>query len=488
MSVPKLQNYIDGEWVDSSTSNVVDLINPARGEVIGQVPMSTKDEVNAAIDAAAKAYPDWRTTPPVSRSRYLHRMIELMEENFDDLAKIQTIEHGKSIDESRGETRRGIEMLEVASGMPSLMMGYNLEDIASGIDEYAINQPMGVFSCIAPFNFPFMVPLWFMPFAIACGNTFVVKSSPRTPMSQWKLFELFDDVGLPPGVVNLVNGHTDAAEAVMDHPEMQGVTFVGSTPVAKAVYARCGQNGKRCIAQGGAKNFVVIMPDAPLEQSMVSLVASFFGNAGQRCLAASNLLIVGDDNAYTNFAEKFKAQAKAITVGDGMDPNIQMGPLQNKASKDRVVEYIEKGLAEGAKLTLDGRELNNFDQSLPKDCFLSPSVFEDVTPDMTIGKEEIFGPVASMLRCKDLDEAIDIIHGNPYGNAASIFTRDGKAARRFQYEVVAGNVGVNIGIVAPMSFFPFGGRKDSFFGVVHGQGKDVIRFFTEPKIVINRWF
>lgn len=488
MSVPKLQNYIDGEWVNSSSSNVVDLINPAKGEVVGQVPMSTKDEVNGAIEAAANAYPDWRTTPPVARSRYLHRMIELMEENFDDLAKIQTIEHGKTIDESRGETRRGIEMLEVAAGMPSLMMGYNLEDIASGIDEYAINQPMGVFSCIAPFNFPFMVPLWFLPFAIACGNTFVVKSSPRTPMSQWKLFEIFDDVGLPPGVVNLVNGHTDAAEAVMDHPKMQGVTFVGSTPVAKAVYARCGQNGKRCIAQGGAKNFVVIMPDAPLEQSMVSLVASFYGNAGQRCLAASNLLIVGDDNAYKNFADQFKTQAQAITVGDGMNPNTQMGPLQNKASRDRVVEYIEKGLAEGAKLTLDGRELHNFDQSLPKDCFLSPSVFEDVTPDMTIGKEEIFGPVASMMRCKDLNEAIDIIHANPYGNAASIFTRDGKAARQFQYEVVAGNVGVNIGIVAPMSFFPFGGRKDSFFGVVHGQGRDVIRFFTEPKIVINRWF
>ena len=488
MSVTKLQNYIGGEWVDSTASEVHDLINPAKGEVIGQVPMSTKAETDAAIEAAAAAYPDWRSTPPVSRCRYLHRLIELMEENFDELARVQTVEHGKTIDESRGETRRGIEMIEVASGMPSLMMGYNLEDIASGIDEYAINQPMGVFSCIAPFNFPFMVPLWFLPFAIACGNTFVVKSSPRTPMSQAELFKLYDDVGFPDGVVNLVNGGVEAANAVMDHPAIQGVTFVGSTPVARAVYERCGKNGKRVIAQGGAKNFVVIMPDAPLDQSMVSLVASFFGNAGQRCLAAANILVVGDDAYYKKFVDMFVGAAKNITVGDGMNESVQMGPLQNKESKDRVVGYIEKGLAEGAKLALDGRELLNFDTSLPKDCFLSPSVFENVTPDMSIGKEEIFGPVASIMRTGSLDEAIDIIHGNPYGNAASIFTSSGKAARQFQYDVVAGNIGVNVGIVAPMSFFPFGGRKDSFFGVTHGQGRDVIRFFTEPKILITRWF
>lgn len=488
MSVPKLQNYIDGEWVDSNSSEVHDLINPSRGEVIGQVPMSTTDETNAAIEAAAAAFPDWRNTPPVSRSRYLYRMIELMEENFDELARVQTVEHGKTIDESRGETRRGIEMLEVASGIPSLMMGYNLEDIAMGIDEYAINQPMGVFSCIAPFNFPFMVPLWFLPFAIATGNTFVVKSSPRTPMSQAELFKIFDDAGLPPGVVNLVNGGTDAANAVMDHPAMQGVTFVGSTPVAKTVYERCGKNGKRCIAQGGAKNFVVIMPDAPLDQSMVSLVASFFGNAGQRCLAAANIIVVGDDAFHNKFVEQFVAAARNITVGDGLDETVQMGPLQNAASKDRVVGYIEKGLAEGAKLTLDGRELLNFNRELPEDCFLSPSVFENVDPDMTIAQEEIFGPVASIMRAGSLDDAIDIIHSNPFGNAASIFTSSGKSARQFQHQVVAGNVGVNIGIVAPMSFFPFGGRKDSFFGVVHGQGRDVIRFFVEPKILITRWF
>ncbi len=482
-----LKNYIDGEWVKSQSSEVHDLMNPATGELIGHVPMSTAAETQAAIDAAAAAYPEWRNTPPVARSRYLHRMIPIMEDMFNELSIVQTTEHGKTIDESRGETRRAIEMMETASGIPSLMQGTLLEDIASGIDEYGVNQPMGVFTHIAPFNFPLMVPLWFLPFAIACGNTFVVKSSPRTPMSQAELFKLLDDSGLPPGVVNLVNGGVEAATACMEHPEVQGVTFVGSTPVAKKVYATSAQNGKRCIAQGGAKNYVVIMPDAPIDQAMASLAASFFGNSGQRCLAAANLIVLGDDSVYNNFVQKFVSTAKNIRVGNGLDESVQMGPLQNKESKERVVGYIEKGLAEGAKLALDGRKLD-LAEDLPEDCFLMPSVFENVEPDMTIAKDEIFGPVASILRAKDLDEAIDIIHGNPFGNSAAIFTRDGKSARRFQHDVVAGNVGVNIGIVAPMSFFPFGGRKNSFFGVVHGQGRDAVRFFTEPKVVITRWF
>jgi malonate-semialdehyde dehydrogenase (acetylating)/methylmalonate-semialdehyde dehydrogenase len=482
-----LKNYIDGEWVASSSNEVHDLINPATGELLGHVPMSTTDETNAAIEAAAAAYPEWRNTPPVARSRYMHRMIPIMEDLFNELSIVQTKEHGKTIDESRGETRRAIEMMETASGIPSLMQGSLLEDIASGIDEFGINQPMGVFTHIAPYNFPLMVPLWFLPFAVACGNTFVVKSSPRTPMSQVELFKLLDESGLPPGVVNLVNGGVDAATACMDHKEVQGVTFVGSTPIAKHVYATSAAAGKRCIAQGGAKNHVVIMPDAPLDQAMVSLAASFFGNAGQRCLAAANLIVLGDNSFHREFVEKFTATAKNIKVGNGLDESVQMGPLQNKESKERVVGYIESGLSQGAKLALDGRKLDLVGD-LPEDCFLMPSVFEDVTPEMTIAQEEIFGPVASIMRAGDLDEAIDIIHNNPFGNAASIFTGSGNAARQFQHEVVAGNVGVNIGIVAPMSFFPFGGRKDSFFGVVHGQGRDVIRFFTEPKVLITRWF
>ena len=485
--VMRLQNFIDGDWVDATSDENVEIRNPARGTLLCEAPISNRADVDAAVKAAQEAYHDWRNTPAVARARYLHRLIALMEENFDELSKVQTAEHGKTIDESRGETRRGIEMVEVATGIPSLMQGFNLEDVAHGIDEYAIYQPMGVFSTLAPFNFPFMVPLWFLPFAIACGNTFVVKPSPRAPMSQVDLFKLLDETGLPPGVVNLVHGDVEAATALMEHPDVQGVTFVGSTPVGRIVYDTCGKSGKRVIAQGGAKNYIVVMPDAEIDAAMVSLVASFYGNAGQRCLAGANLIVVGDDAFYRRFVDGFTKAAASIRVGDGMDESVQMGPLQNAKAKQHVVEAIEKGVAEGAKLTLDGRKLDLVGD-LPEDCFLNPSVFEDVAPDMSLAKEEIFGPVASVLRAKDLDESIEIIHGNPYGNAASIFTNNGRWARQFQHDVVAGNIGINIGIVAPMGFFPFGGRKDSFFGVVHGQGKDVIRFFTEPKVVIERWF
>jgi len=487
MAVKRLQNFINGEWIDAKTDKYVEIINPARDTLLCEAPMSTKADVDAAVKAAQDAYYDWWNTPPVARSRYLHRLIELMEENFNDLSIVQTAEHGKTIDESRGETRRGIEMVEVASGIPSLMQGFNLEDVAHGIDEYAINQPMGVFCCIAPFNFPFMVPLWFLPFAIACGNTFVVKSSPRTPMSQVELFKLLDDAGIPPGVVNLVNGDAKVADALMEHPQIQGVTFVGSTPVGRHIYKKCGDNGKRVIAQAGAKNFIVIMPDMEIEKSIVSLIASFFGNSGQRCLSGANLLVVGDEEFYKRFVDRFVEKAASIRVGDGLDESVQMGPLQNEASKKWVMGAIEKGVSEGAKLTLDGRDLNLVGD-VAETCFLNPSVFENVTPDMSLAREEIFGPVASVLRAKDLDEAIEIIHANPYGNASSIFTTSGKWARQFRHDVVVGNVGINVGVVAPMSFFPFGGRKDSFFGIVHGQGRDVIRFFTEPKIVIERWF
>ncbi len=487
MAVKRLQNYINGEWVDSAADEVVEIINPARGELLSECPMSTKAELDAAMQAAKEAYPDWRNTPPVARARYLHRLIELMEDNFNELSVVQTTEHGKTIDESRGETRRGIEMVEVASGIPTTMQGFNLEDIAHGIDEYAIYQPLGVFSCIAPFNFPFMVPLWFLPFAIATGNTFVVKPSPRTPMSQSKLFEMLDEAGLPPGVVNMVNGGAEVADGCMEHPDMQGVTFVGSTPVARHIYKKCGENGKRVIAQAGAKNFIVIMPDAEIDKAMVSLVSSFFGNAGQRCLAGANLLVVGDDKTYKNVVDKFVEAAAAIRVGDGLDESVQMGPVQNAASKQRILKMMEKGLAEGATLTLDGRK-PNIVGDLPEDCFLSPSVFENVTREMSLAGEEIFGPVASILRAGDLDEAIDIIHSVPFGNAASIFTNNGKWSRQFQHDVAAGNVGINVGIVAPMAFFPFGGMRDSFFGILHGQGQDVVRFFTECKVVITRWF
>jgi len=485
--VAKLTNYINGEWVESKSDEILDIVNPATQEVISKVPMSTPDEVNAAIEAAKEAFPEWRETTPLARVRCLFRLKELLEENFEQLSRIQTQEHGKTIDESRGETRRGIEMVEVATGIPSLMMGYNLEDIATGIDESVIYQPLGAFGHIAPFNFPFMVPLWFSPFALATGNTFVIKPSPRDPISQAKLAELVDEAGIPPGVYNVVHGGAEAASMLMEHKDIKGITFVGSTKVGKDIYKKCGEVGKRVIAQTSAKNFMVVMPDADIEATIPALMTSFFGNAGQRCLSGANLVIVGKDNAFYNkVLDAFVDTASKIRVGYGLDESIQMGPMQSIDGKERVLGYIEKGIAEGAKLLLDGRKLNIIGD-YPETCFVNPTVFADVTPEMTIAKEEIFGPVASVLRAEDLDEAIEIANRSNFGNANAIFTSSGKAARKFQYQIETGNVGVNIGIVAPMAFFPFSGMKDSFFGVLHGQGKDVIRFFTESKVVIQRW-
>ena len=488
MGVERLKNFINGEWVDSESTEYGEVRNPAWDKLLCHVPMSTKAEVDRAVQAAKNAFPEWRNTPPVARARCLHRLRELLEENFDELSRVQTTEHGKTIDESRGETRRGIEMVEVAAGIPSLMQGYNLEDIATGIDEYCIYQPLGVFGHIAPFNFPFMVPLWYLPFAIATGNTFIVKPSPRDPMSQVDLFRLLDDAGIPPGVVNLVHGAADVANYLLDHPDIKGMTFVGSTPVGKLIYKKCGETGKRVIAQCGAKNYLVILPDVDLDSSMPSLMTSFFGNTGQRCLSGANAVVVGDnDTFHKRFVDAFVEAASKIRVGDGLDESVQMGPLQTSESKKRVIGFIEKGIEEGAELFLDGRKLNLVGD-VPETCFLNPTVFGNVTPSMTIGKEEIFGPVANIMRARDLDEAIRMIHGNPYGNAASIYTSSGKLARKFQHDVMCGNIGVNIGIVAPMAFFPFSGMKDSFFGTLHGQGRDAIRFFTESKVVIQRWF
>jgi malonate-semialdehyde dehydrogenase (acetylating)/methylmalonate-semialdehyde dehydrogenase len=489
-----LKNFINGEWVESEGEKV-DVVNPATGKVIAKVPISTKEEINKAVETANRAFPDWRRTPPLARARCLFRMKELMEQRFEELSRIQTIEHGKTIDESRGETRRGIENVEVAAGIPSLMMGYNLEDIAAGIDEYVIRAPLGVFGIIGPFNFPFMVPLWFAPYAVATGNCVIVKPSSEDPISQMKIVEMAEEAGFPPGVWNVVNGGRTVVSGMLDHPDIEGICFVGSTPVAKEViYKKCGDTGKRVIAQAGAKNFLLVMPDANLPSTIAACMTSFYGNAGQRCLSGANLLVVGEglnESEYASFYEKvvnaFVDAAKKIRVGYGLDESVQMGPLRDKDKKDRVTGFIEKGLDEGAKLRLDGRKIRLVDD-WPSTCFLNPTVFENVSPDMTIGKEEIFGPVASVMKARSLDEAIEIIHGNRFGNSAAIFTSNGKWAREFQYKVRCGNIGINIGIVAPMAFFPFSGMKDSFFGTLHGQGIEAVRFFTESKVVIQRWF
>jgi len=492
--VKKVKNYINGDWVESK-GELVDVVNPATCKVIARVPISTEDEINSAVEAAKEAFPEWRRTPPLARARCLFRLKELMEEHFEELSRVQTMEHGKTIDESRGETRRGIENVEVATGIPSLMMGYNLEDIAADIDEYVIRQPVGVFGIIGPFNFPFMVPLWFAPFAVATGNCIIIKPSSEDPISQVKIAEMVEEAGFPPGVWNVVNGGRTVVSGMLDHPDIQGICFVGSTPVAKdVIYRRCGETGKRVIAQAGAKNFLLVMPDADLERTVAACMTSFYGNTGQRCLSGANLVVVGEslneyeyNVFYKKVVETFSEAASRIRVGYGLDESVQMGPLRDKSKKERVTEFIEKGIEEGAKLRLDGRNVRLIGD-WPHTCFLNPTVFEDVTSDMTIGREEIFGPVASIMRAKSFDEAIELIHRNPFGNSAAIFTSSGKWAREFQYRVQCGNIGINIGIVAPMAFFPFSGMKDSFFGTLHGQGQEAIRFFTESKVVIQRWF
>ncbi len=490
----ELMNFIGGEPVPSS-GTTKDVVNPANGKVIAKVPISTKEDHDHAVEVAREAYQDWRCTPPMARVRCLFRLKELLEENFEELSRIQTMEHGKTIDESRGETRRGIENVEVATGIPTLMMGYNLEDIATGIDEYLIRQPLGVFGIIGPFNFPFMVPLWFAPYAVATGNCIILKPSSEDPISQAKIVELADEAGIPPGVWNVVHGGRDVVSAMLDNQHIKGVCFVGSTPVGRdVIYRRCGETGKRVISQAGAKNFALVMPDANLELTTAACMTSFFGNTGQRCLANANLIVVGEglskkqhEAFYTEVVDAFVTAASKIRMGYGLDETIHMGPLRDPGKKENVLRYIEKGIEQGATLTLDGRN-PVIVGGYPDTCFVGPTVFENVTLDMVIAQDEIFGPVGMMMKADTLTEAIAMIHTNPFGNSASIFTGNGKWAREFQYWTEVGNIGVNIGIAAPMAFFPFSGMKDSFFGSLHGQGMESIRFFTESKVVIQRWF
>jgi len=487
--VRTLKNYIDGEWVESR-GEIVDVVNPATYKTIAKIPISTSAEMDAAVEAAKAAFPDWRRTTPVARSRYLFRLKELLEENFEEVSRIQTQEHGKTIDESRGETRRGIENVEVACGIPTLMQGYYSEAIATGIDEWVIPTPLGVFGIIGPFNFPFMIPLWSAPYAVATGNCVIIKPSSEVPNSQTRLAELAEEAGFPPGVWNVVHGGRSVVNSMLEHPDIVGITFVGSTPTGRdVIYRRCGETGKRVIAQCGAKNFMTIMPDCDVDRTVAAMMTSFFGNAGQRCLSAANAVIAGEDDAfYKSFVDRVVEQTSNIKIGYGLDESVQMGPVRDKEKKARIIEYIESGIKQGAKLRLDGRKNIKISGDYPETCFLGPTIFEDVSPDMKIGSEEIFGPVMSIMRVKDLDEAIEVSNANAFGNGNSIFTTDGKSAREFQYGVTSGNVGINIGIVAPMAFFPFSGMKDSFYGVLHTQGQEAVRFFTESKVIIQRWF
>jgi len=479
-----LRNFVDGRWVESRAREFLDVYNPARGEVIARTPLSTGEDLDQAVAAARKAFPGWRDTPAVVRARALFRFRDLLEQNFEALARTVTAEHGKTIDESRGSVRRGIECVEVACGSPSLMMGYGLENISSGIDCQVIRQPVGVCAAIAPFNFPAMVPLWFLPFAVGTGNTIIVKPSEQVPLSQRLVFHLLEKCDLPPGVVNLVNGGREVVEAICDHPEIRAVSFVGSTPVARAVWRRATHESKRVQALGGAKNFVVVMPDADWDRSINVITESFYGCAGERCLAGSVLVPVGE--AHGEARDRMAASAKALRVGDGMEQGVSMGPVISARHRERVLDYIEKGVEEGAKLVVDGRKVSVAGNE--KGFFLGPTLFDDVRPAMAIGHEEIFGPVASITPVKTLEEAIEVMHAHPNANATSIFTTSGKAAREFARHASASMVGVNIGVAAPMAYFPFGGAKDSFFGDLKVHGRDAYEFYTDKKVVISRWF
>jgi malonate-semialdehyde dehydrogenase (acetylating)/methylmalonate-semialdehyde dehydrogenase len=482
-AVRTLEHYVGGKWTPAQAQSYGEVRNPATNELLAKVPLSGAADVAKAVEAARAAFEGWRRTPPVQRARYFFKLKQIMEERAEEMARTVTAEHGKTLDEARGSVRRGIENVEVACAVTTTIQGSVMEDVATGIDCEAIRQPLGVFAAITPFNFPAMVPLWFLPHAVALGNCYIVKPSERVPLSSIKLFEMLDQVGFPPGVVNLVHGAKDAVDGILDHPGIAGVSFVGSTPVAHYIYKRGAENGKRVQALGGAKNFVVVMPDAEMDKACEISSESAFGCAGERCLANSVVIAVGD--AYDKVRDGLVAHASKIKVGNGADPGVTMGPVITSAHREKILGYIEKGLAEGAKLILDGRGYRNDAQ--PEGYWLGPSIFDGVKPDMTIAKEEIFGPVLCLMKAATFEDAVAIVNAHPQANASSIFTTSGKAAREYRYRVHPAMLGVNIGVAAPMAYFPFGGSKASFFGDTKAHGRDSVDFFTERKVVISRW-
>jgi malonate-semialdehyde dehydrogenase (acetylating)/methylmalonate-semialdehyde dehydrogenase len=476
-------NYVGGKWLPSKSGEIQDVINPATTEVLGQVRLSTAQEVKETVEAAAGALPSWRRTPPTERVQHLFKLKDLLEDNFEDLSRMITMECGKTLEEARGETRRLIENVESACGIPQLMQGYNSEDIARGIDEIMIRQPVGVCAVIAPFNFPGMVPFWFLPYAVACGNTYVVKPSEKVPCTLQKVFKLMEEAGFPPGVLNLVNGAKDVVDCLLDSPAVRAVSFVGSTPVAKYVYSRATAAGKRAQCQGGAKNPIVIMPDADMEMAARITADSAFGCAGQRCLAGSLAITVGE--AKGRFTEAIVEAARTRIVGYGLDEKVQMGPVITQQSKTRIEHLIGQGEKEGARVLADGRA--TVVKGYEKGSFVRPTVLDGLPPKGEVATTEIFGPVLGLIHVESIDQAIGLVNDSRYGNMACIFTDSGAAARKFRYEAEVGNMGINIGIAAPMAFFPFSGWKDSFFGDLHGQSLDALEFFTQKKVVAERW-
>jgi malonate-semialdehyde dehydrogenase (acetylating)/methylmalonate-semialdehyde dehydrogenase len=474
--------YVNGKWTNAEGRPVMPITNPANGAEIAQVAYASDADVNRTVELAHAAFLKWRDVPVVERVQPLYRYKALLEKHSNDLAIALTTENGKTADDSRMEVRRAIQMVEVSCGMPSLMMGDSLNDVANGIDSHTIRQPIGVCAGITPFNFPAMVPMWMWPFAIACGNTFVLKPSEKVPMTPTMATALLHEAGLPDGVFNLLHGDKVAVDALLRHPLVRAVSFVGSTPVAKYIYQTAAAEGKRVQALGGAKNHLVVMPDADLPKTVEAIIGSAFGAAGERCLAGSVLVAVGD--VADPLLQLLSQKVGAMKVGDGSEKGVEMGPLVTKDHKARVEGYIEKGVAEGAKPLVDGRTLRCQGEGF----FLGPTIFDGVRPEMTIAREEIFGPVLSVIRVKTLDEAIALVNSSRFGNATSIFTSSGKAAREYSSRVEVGMIGVNVGVAAPMAFFPFAGWKNSFFGDLHAHGKDAVMFYTEQKVLMTRWF
>ncbi|MRH41719.1 CoA-acylating methylmalonate-semialdehyde dehydrogenase [Aquibacillus halophilus] len=476
-----LKNYVNAKWVEANTDQYQDVPNPATGKTIAMVPISSFSDVDQAVEIAKKAFQSWSKTPVPKRARVLFRYQQLLTENHEELANLVTKENGKSYKEAYGEVLRGIECVEFAAGAPSHMMGVTLSTIATDIDSQMFRYPLGVVGGISPFNFPMMVPCWMFPLAIACGNTFVLKPSERTPILANRLAELFSEAGLPDGVFNIVHGAHDVVNGLLGHEDVKAISFVGSEPVAKYVYEQAASHGKRVQALAGAKNHHIVMPDADKEVTIQNIISSSFGSAGQRCMACSAVVVVG---AGDEFVKELSQSINDIKMGNGMEEDVVLTPVIRESNRSNALKYIELGIKEGAQMVRDGR---NDKADNDQGYFLGPTVFDHVTPEMSIAKDEIFGPVLSILRADDLDGALDIVNKSKFGNSATLYSRDAKAVRKFREEAEPGMLGVNIGVPAPMAFFPFSGSKNSFFGDLHANGSDGVQFYTRKKMITSRF-
>jgi malonate-semialdehyde dehydrogenase (acetylating) / methylmalonate-semialdehyde dehydrogenase len=475
-----LDNYVAGRWTPSTGDDALDVTNPATGETLVRVPLSAAADLDAAVDAARAALPEWRAVSAIGRARKLFELREGLVARSDDLARSVTTEMGKTLPDARAEVARMIEMVEAACALPTTMQGRVLEDVARNVDAETIRQPVGVCAAIVPFNFPAMVPFWFLPFAIGCGNTFVLKPSEQVPMTQQIAFEVLDGLGLPAGVVNLVNGGREIVEGILEHPGIDAVSFVGSAPVARIVYERAAASGKRVQALGGAKNHMVVMPDAVIDKTVGGIIGSAFGAAGQRCMAGSVVVTVAD--AHEKLLGPLTEATQALRVGDGLEEGVDVGPVVSESARDRIRAAIDKAASEGARVVVDGRDAEG------EGSFVGPTILDGVRPGSEAACEEIFGPVLSIIGVETLDEAIELINSSRFGNGTSIFTESGASVRRYRHEVEAGMIGVNIGVAAPVAFFPFSGWKDSFLGDLHAHGGDAVEFYTRKKTVTSRWF